>query len=434
MTHSVDMHQQVRIEHMPGLDRILVANRDFALGQVVIEEEPLVVYSLDSMPFSLLAKFAMLPADSPTRARILDMYVPSTKDDDEDEEQDDDVKSMTHRIVYDMSQKAGMLSRVPLVKACKLTYDTTLQVLLVHQFNAHSFLNSSQAALFFEGSKCEHSCVPNVRYSSSQGKLTYTCIRADGLRKHDHICFSYLDNNRLGEMCREERWVQLLREKGFRCMCARCDMLDFLRPLFCEMCDDVTTGVMLPSRPSKAQQIQWECTSCNHVALEPPSLAHEQRWRLEMNRLQATSSDFTFEEMDHQLSLDGLPKFHHLSMKKHRMLASIADTTTREGLEQAGMQLMHLIRAQEVQYALACKIAIPQQVWDDAEEQQVWPPYPLDVTSVLNCGLHLLQADSAKYRKQVHQCWDKYREFLKVWLNPADPGWHIVQSEIGSFA
>ena len=141
------------------------------------------------------------------------------------------------------------------------------RLICIANCNAHDWLNhghpstrGGQSALFEIASKLNHSCDPNVTYSSRthDGTLVYRAIRP--IAKGDELAFCYLDihptqNTRL-------RRDQLRVEKYFECHCARCDAPDYCRPLPCPQMG-CSERVFLRGTDSC-----WECPSCGAVVID----------------------------------------------------------------------------------------------------------------------------------------------------------------------
>lgn len=146
-------------------------------------------------------------------------------------------------------------------------------VVLISHYNAHDFfgLNNIPAhdtivpggvapkapytALFETGSKVEHSCFPNVTYSSKTGQLVYTAIQA--IAAGERVTFSYIPYIEVPEQARRN---SLLTSKSFLCECARCEGPDMCRPLPCPVCKD---GVVLRTSPCGGREpASWTCLAC----------------------------------------------------------------------------------------------------------------------------------------------------------------------------
>lgn len=180
-------HDGITVATDPSLGRVVIATRDFAPGEIVLSEEPQVLYTSKNRPHSLLASF--LRADESIRTKVLDMYHPP-------------LESVT-AAVPDASVEALRLSRAPAWEG-QLSREHVHSLLMIHHCNAHQFRgadpdagcteivmslgqtedptgHAQHSALFDIGSKVEHGCNPNVAYSSNSGRLQYRCVKKNGL-------------------------------------------------------------------------------------------------------------------------------------------------------------------------------------------------------------------------------------------------------------
>jgi hypothetical protein len=111
-----------------------------------------------------------------------------------------------------------------------------------HEFSHMDQVSEESAALFLFGSKVEHSCCPNVAYSSktSDGLMEYKVIHP--IKAGENVSFSYILD--VFTSPTHERRQKLLLQKDFVCMCDRCKGPDFSRVAQCHVCGEFT-----PSHP-----------------------------------------------------------------------------------------------------------------------------------------------------------------------------------------
>jgi hypothetical protein len=107
-------------------------------------------------------------------------------------------------------------------------------------------------ALFAIGSKAEHSCCPNLTWTTNNGKME--CVSECWIHPGDRLSISYVAN--VFERPCQERRAALQENKFFLCNCQRCRGLDNCRTLWCNCKEN---GILLWSGQKKA----WVCTSCD---------------------------------------------------------------------------------------------------------------------------------------------------------------------------
>lgn len=143
----------VQVSQRPGLGRVLVASKDFRPGEIVLQEQPLLVWEKQEgdIPFTLIQAFDSASLD--VKRKIIDLYAPSPAD-------------FPNHSTVEMIKKALKEAQVKPERE-----QAILHLLLVCQCNVHSFLETNNA--FFElGSKASHSCFPNVSYHSAESLCT----------------------------------------------------------------------------------------------------------------------------------------------------------------------------------------------------------------------------------------------------------------------
>eukprot|EP00961_Rhodomonas_salina_P117790 1585270-Rhodomonas_salina.1 len=236
----------------PKLGRCLVASKPLCVGDLVLREPPILTCLVgkgpdekrtDAGPNGLISTFNS--ASSSCQAAILDMYHPPV-------DSSTPHVALRRRDAVWIAHKLGM--HVALV----------LKVLLIRDANSHAFLGKRDvfkeelgdsqteklSALFHKGSKAEHSCLPNVEYSSKNGfGLEYRAIRP--IAEGEHIRYSYIDG--LWSKSQAERQNTLVETKHFICGCIRCAAPDDCRAVMCPACK--TTPVFPRCRQDSAPEI-----------------------------------------------------------------------------------------------------------------------------------------------------------------------------------
>ena len=164
-------------------------------------------------------------------------------------------------------------------------HDQVKTLVLIDRFNAHEFrglkdtkaydsamiglsssYHASFAALYRIGSKVEHSCFPNVSYSSKTGGLVYTATRP--IEPGDRLSYSYSDGAAL-DCPVEERQAEMQRCKAFLCRCSRCEGPDFCRPLPSPCCAGQFALMTAPAGAAAVEVVSNEA----HSSTTLPSLA-----------------------------------------------------------------------------------------------------------------------------------------------------------------
>jgi len=151
-----------------------------------------------------------------------------------------------------------------------------------HYFHRNRlFLLLWGGALICETSQkqANHSCAPNVTFTSrtTDGTLLYTAIQP--IEKGDEVAYSYVDDAYLVPTAQRRRKLQ--RTKCFTCHCKRCDALDFCRPLPCPTpkCSEyaLLRGTINKDEKNNVNSSscinEWVCPECGPVL--PPEVAQE---------------------------------------------------------------------------------------------------------------------------------------------------------------
>ena len=240
-----------RLEVHDTLGRVVVATRSFAQGEVVMAEQPLIIFdaSLNAPPDSYLQAFTS--ATSLVQASVLDMFHPPL-------DKDTPVVAARRRLAYSVDGIFG------------LSKELIHKLLVIRDTNCHSYTGhevaysevmggaiSKKAALFDLGSKVAHSCCPNVSYNSKSkhGGLVYLAIRP--ISAGEMVTYSYIDNTWTSTT--HERQAACLEEKDFLCHCTRCACLDTTRTICCPT--KGCAGFVNPQLLTQPLQ-QWACTVC----------------------------------------------------------------------------------------------------------------------------------------------------------------------------
>lgn len=250
-----------RLQVDPALGRVVVATRSFAIGELVMSDQPLVVFdSGDDAAF--LKAFAAAPESK--RAAILDMVHPPL-------DKDANALVVAHRAAAAKFDGRHGLSK-ELIHKLLLIRDTN-----THSYSGHEIAfdaaddGTDKGALFENGSKLAHSCLPNCAYSSSNlhGGLEYRACRP--IAAGDMMTFSYLGD--IWTKNTPERRAECLETKDFVCCCPRCNAPDATNGVLCP--NRACTGFAVPmasdysSDPEVAQGARcYVCDACGPLSTE----------------------------------------------------------------------------------------------------------------------------------------------------------------------
>ena len=252
-TQDVDafviLNKGLIVETREGMGNLAVATQSFdRLYQVVLRERPAIVWMSDNFGH-FLQQFQVAP--TPIQTAILEMYHPP----------------LDHPAVAGLMPGAIDLAlSMPGQKA-----EFIHKLLAIVNTNTHEYYGknksstpgtASMSALFLFGSKMNHSCEPNLTYTSmtDDGALEYKVIRP--IQAGEATTFSYI-----GDLFRTptpERRKYLQQTKAFFCECQRCTGPDYCRYVKCTQCH----RYLVPTT-TKEQVTAWMCDDC---LVSPPEL------------------------------------------------------------------------------------------------------------------------------------------------------------------
>ena len=286
------------------LGRVLVADKIFHLGDVVVEEEPMLVW-VDGVGRCESLIRAFLAASAETQAAVLDMGHPLAGDDD------------ANIPFIAVARKEAAALAASDAEFAEMGTARLMELLLIDATNAHSYhggmrsaarsvivlprandsgnadvialsggatsdtaatatpvpVRQKQCALFFCASKVAHACRPNTVYTSTGtgGRLRYIASRY--IVPGDLITFSYIESLQP----RAGRRAALLEGKFFHCECTRCAGVDDCRGLRCTLTGGCR-GTLLRADDAvvtaandvneRREGGEWTCTACSKSALD----------------------------------------------------------------------------------------------------------------------------------------------------------------------
>lgn len=208
---------------------MLVATKDFVIGDIVLEEIPLLVFANEKAFTGLLRAF--MAATVEVKDKILEMYhTPLTTE--------------TKRCL-ELRNLAQIFAKVT---EFALPAGTINKLMLIADTNCHAYrgkvayyetiVNAGQSedcltslsALFLVASKAAHSCYPNVMYTTKTGPfMRYRAVRP--ITRGEQVTYSYIDS--LYSEPRQTRRLRLMDTKNFHCCCERCRSVDDTRGFRC---------------------------------------------------------------------------------------------------------------------------------------------------------------------------------------------------------
>ena len=228
--------------------RVIIANENYAIGDLVLEDAPLLIFA-DEIDMIL----SFIDADESVQSQIINMNHPSL----DIRTSRLDTRKSDATAIYNCLKDTNDAVNVMLI----------LKLLMISDTNAHSYLDTSlksekmkvdgvqgkNSAFFHYGSKAEHSCCPNVTNSTTSGILKYTAIR--NIAVGERISFAYLS---LID-CTDDRRVALLDQKNFMCSCKACIGEDHFRGIKCPKsgCNCIALQ-QIQNVPNKV----WNCAIC----------------------------------------------------------------------------------------------------------------------------------------------------------------------------
>jgi len=319
------------LSYTDDLGRVLIATKDYNIGDIVMKERPLVVYN----NLIELIKKVMQMNDQDK-----DLFYDMHHRDFQDNPPIFDECKQTMKEVLDMISSNNVQI---FLNTSGISIDVAHKILMVSNFNSHNFIGSNsiysessnldepkRTALFYLGSKVAHSCEPNCSYTSKiaanciddNDVLVYNAIKP--IRAGDIISFSYI-NPRLST---EERRVILQREKDFFCECSKCSDYDYSRGLKCKV--NGCKGYKYIIRPHLTSKGKWHCHLCNNEDEPIEFLKMEDDLRIQFENLVSKPGPFDTAIEKHMRLVSTANKFlsptHYLIINIYLELSKIYAT------------------------------------------------------------------------------------------------------------
>lgn len=238
----------------------VLATRDFSVGDIILEEAPLVVNNFtasvtpqieevckeNKLQSNFLYRAITTCAQSEeVRQRVLTLYCPN-----ESHYTTPEAAARYHRImtcIHRASEQNLLPTNVDLEMFIKFVFIWDVNSVRLDQSFDHL---PGCSALFERFSRLCHSCFPNAVHFSRNQHQFVRCLRT--IKKGDEITISYQSD--ASSLCSAfERNKELLMAEGFICGCVRCTA-DYCRMFCCIHCD----GPVLVSAVSLRKSINNE--------------------------------------------------------------------------------------------------------------------------------------------------------------------------------
>lgn len=321
------------MQHCSTDGRVLLATRDFQVGQIVMTEPPLLVWESDGTHSGediLDFLDAYDSASEETQRAVLDCYHPDL--------------NATSGLVA----KYGAWSRSTVLAARldNMPADLIHKLLMIKVTNAHSYSGavssyseqvmqfpggnpSARVALFNMGSKVNHACVPNTQYSSkrSDGMCAYTAVRQ--ISAGEMVTFSYL-GDKVWQTPTVARRADLLERYGFECHCAHCEagtLSEPCRRLRCPSCGDGSSAELGIAGDASGEAL-WSCAKCGALGDQMLGVLEEEAEltrELEVFKRQTDRDVFSTKPSD---ALRLMKKLGKLSPTHHVVVEACCELTT----------------------------------------------------------------------------------------------------------
>lgn len=238
----IEENNGIELASHPKMDRITVASRPFdTLYEAVLREKPALIsrsedYTVDLSYYTdFLEQFNN--ASMEVQLGILDLFG----------------QPVESAMGQTLAEPAEILAAMDIFA----DYDFTSIHKLLIKFVSNSYTyKDAECALPLFGSKIQHSCHPNLGYTSftDDGCVEHRVIRP--IKKGDIACVSYLSG--VYELPTPQRRLQLLESKSFVCDCSRCKGLDYCRLIQCPDCCEEN----VPCSYDKDDNASWYCPAC----------------------------------------------------------------------------------------------------------------------------------------------------------------------------
>jgi ribosomal protein L37AE/L43A len=297
--------------------RIVIADQEFIVGDVVLSDSPLFTWNNSSME-DYIIKYLL--CGSTAKEGTMDMDYHSAND---------DANSMKLR------QASNIISNKVSEIYSECTSELVYKLLQIKRINAHSFRTvelTSGGALFRIATKCNHSCSPNVVYVTMGQNMRYVAV--DHIAVGDQILPTYITDLLVTPY--HQRQSRLLESKDFACRCRRCLGSDDCRGVRC-----LTSATTRAQAPQSGKPLctgiayrrntdgVWVCGLCGAQS-EDGAMALalgvesdlEEKYTLLLSRVEAAHASLTpasFTDLVKAVTRVGFSRSHHLAVKISRL-------------------------------------------------------------------------------------------------------------------
>jgi hypothetical protein len=448
----------VRVELNDGKGRTLVSNRTFQFGEIVLRDEPLIVFTTAS---SLLSKFSLLPKEK--QDIILDLCHPPL---------DIGTPRMQQR----------RMEAAPLASDLGIPEQKVLKLLAIADTNSHAFRNQEErgnedkktkkkkkkkknmkqrghckkdnkaeeqrkekieqrvvgarSALFGSGAMASHSCDPNACYSSKSGYLQYRAIRR--IQKDEEITISYIDPY----MHVQDRRDSLFETKNFVCTCFKCTGPDYYRQLKCPMGKKCS---MIPQPQLARLQVDWMCSIHGHVSdeLVTPKLHEEESIRNDVQKCLSSTDGMEILALLEGASLS-LPRTHYLIVSLYKAIAlwysSLARYLDAQGMKEcsygtpADLYLQSVASSIEAIKRMECCNCVPTACTNQTCDRIDHPPFHFALSEAFIAGQNLLLVSKEHQELAVFSEFSlvitKYLEHMRLEFGATDVDVMILETSL----
>jgi len=232
-----------KVTKLPGRGKGVLATRKINVGEIIIEEMPLMVIDSPNCEVAVdvfKKEFANLSEES--RHKVLSLFDPlndelklemqnsiSEIEKAIDEEQfssgdqtDEKIKEMTSQL-ESLSADLASYAEEETEKteaALRIFSGNSIQVCEVS-----SLYSSTEGGLYYQISMLNHSCNPNCVWSWVQGDYRRKVVRAvKTIKKGEEVVANYVDTEEFNFGSREHRRSVLVDKFGFVCKCTECSL------------------------------------------------------------------------------------------------------------------------------------------------------------------------------------------------------------------
>lgn len=253
------------------LGLVLIASRDFAIGDEVLREEPFISYK--SMVQAIQQYQTLSMSD---KTKFMEFYHRDSPASGEYAE----CASLLRGLLSEANDLHKLFKKKNV--HFDLSIETIFKILSVLSFNSHAYQgvgtvfcettipaegSRAGSALFYLASKVAHSCEPNLMYTSKRVKNSMSYFALKDIKAGDMLTFNYILESDTVRPTPGRR-LKLRESKDFNCCCSKCTGPDFSRGMKCSAqgCRD---GIQLCTYHNNGIEVsdeRWLCNRCGSTA------------------------------------------------------------------------------------------------------------------------------------------------------------------------